>query len=71
MVEVEDQSIQTKIIKTEDQPVPSSMVNQQGVYASLCLKIMKQVITPLLDLKSFISTGFPLGFWSFNLHLMV
>ena len=38
MMEVEDQSIQTKIAKTEDQPVPISMVNQQGVYASLGLK---------------------------------
>ena len=45
MVEVEDQPIQTEIIKTEDQSVPISMVNQQGVYASLCLKVTKQVIT--------------------------
>jgi len=32
---VKDQSIQTSIIKREDQPVPTSMVKQQGMYASL------------------------------------
>ena len=37
MVEVEHKSIQTDIVKTEDQPVPTgSMVKQQGVYVSLC-----------------------------------
>ena len=38
MVEVEDQSIQTNSTKVEDQSVPTrSMVEQKGVYASLCL----------------------------------
>ena len=58
MVEVEDQSIQTKIVKTEDQPVPIGMVNQQGVYASLCLKIMKQVNNPFVGSEKL----FPLDF---------
>lgn len=59
MVEVEDQSIKTKIVKTKDQPVPISMVNQQGVYASLRLKIMKQVNKPFVGSEKLL---FPLDF---------
>jgi len=72
MVEVEDQSIQTNITKMEDQSVPTrSMIEQKGVYASLCLiDIMTQLNRPLCWIQRVVlSTGFPLGFLSFNLPI--
>jgi len=60
MVEVEDQSVPTR-----------SMVEQKGVYASLCLiDIMTQHNQPLCWIQRVVlSTGFPLGFLSFNLPI--
>jgi len=69
MVEVEDQSIQTNITKMEDESMPTrSTAEQQGVYASLCLiDIMMQLNQPLCWIQRVVwSTGFPLGFLSFN-----
>ena len=53
MMEVEDQLIQTNITKMEDPSVPTrSMVEQQGVYTSLCLiDIMTQLNQPFVGSK--------------------
>ena len=53
MVEVEDQLIQTNITKMEDQSLPTrSMVEQQGVHASLCLiDIMTKLNRPFVGSK--------------------